>query len=167
MNKLKHSCIIGEIAASNGGGAFQWTKDIEERNKLWDQEARFFVSSDTCVPISQLPKIIEETQKDIESQNIIGPILGHVGDGNFHAFMLFDPNESSELQRIKGICDRLAERAWKVGGTCTGEHGIGLGKMHLLDGEVGKEGVNIMKLIKRSFDPLNILNPGKVIDVSV
>lgn len=166
---------VAEIASANGGEQFVWTKDIEERNKLWNARHNLlyavlalragskFVSSDVCVPISKLPDVIVETQKDIESQDIIGPVLGHVGDGNFHAFMIFDPNNKEELAKIKAIVDRLAKRAWAVGGTCTGEHGIGLGKMHLLEQEIGSTGFDIMKNIKRNLDPLNIMNPGKVL----
>lgn len=162
------------IAANNGGSQFQWTRDTLERDRLWQARHKLFyavlalrpgcrvLSTDVCVPISKLPDVIEETKQDILQCGIIGPILGHVGDGNFHAFILIDPNEPAELDTAHEIVDRLARRAWKVDGTCTGEHGIGLGKRHLLEKEIGTEGHNVMKLIKHTLDPHGIMNPGKI-----
>lgn len=166
-----------EIATENGGEEFLWTKDVAERNRLWAARHSLlyaimalrpgsrFVSSDVCVPISRLPSVIKETHDDIGSHGIIGPCLGHVGDGNFHSFMIFDPNDQKELQTIKGLCNRMAKRSWAANGTCTGEHGIGLGKIHLLEDEVGSNAFNVMKQIKTVLDPTNVMNPGKIFAV--
>jgi D-lactate dehydrogenase (cytochrome) len=119
------------------------------------------VSTDVCVPISELAGCIEETVADIERTSISAPLLGHVGDGNFHCIVLADIDDAAELERVEGFHDRLIERALACGGTCSGEHGVGLGKREFLRREHG-EGVTVMRELKRVLDPRGILNPGKL-----
>ena len=114
-----------------------------------------------CVPISSLTECILETKKDIEASNIIAPIVGHVGDGNFHLILLLNPEDKEEVNEAKEINDRLVERALRMKGTSTGEHGIGIGKKNFLKTEKGNS-IKIMSQIKRSIDPNNIMNPGKI-----
>ena len=118
-------------------------------------------TTDICVPISSLTECILETKKDLEASNIIAPIVGHVGDGNFHLILLLDPENKDEVNEAKEINDRLIARALKMGGTCTGEHGIGLGKKEHLRIEKGIS-VDVMSQIKKALDPNNIMNPGKI-----
>ena len=118
--------------------------------------------TDICVPISNLAQAVEETRQDIEASDISGPILGHVGDGNFHAILLLDDTNEAEKSQAQRISDRMAERALSTGGTCTGEHGVGMGKLKFMELEHGAAW-DVMSTIKRALDPNNILNPGKVI----
>ncbi|CAE1306809.1 LDHD [Acanthosepion pharaonis] len=120
-------------------------------------------STDVCVPVSNLPEIIVQTKEDIEKSGLIGPIVGHVGDGNFHVFFPVMQDDPEEIKKVKELSDRMAKRAQALNGTCTGEHGIGLGKRHLLVDEVGKEAFSVMKQLKATLDPNNILNPTKVL----
>ncbi|XP_020624335.1 probable D-lactate dehydrogenase, mitochondrial isoform X2 [Orbicella faveolata] len=170
----EQASIAGEIIESNGGSKFQWATELEERNKLWKARHNAWyadmalrpgckgVSTDVCVPISRLPEIIVETKEDIITSNLIAPIVGHVGDGNFHCVLPLDLECEEELKRAKEFVDRLSRRALAMGGTCTGEHGIGCGKQALLPEEIGPTGVQVMKEIKNLLDPNGILNPGKV-----
>ena len=118
--------------------------------------------TDVCVPISQLAECILETRADIDANGLLAPIVGHVGDGNFHLTFLVDPNDEGEVARAEAVNHRMIDRALAMGGTCTGEHGIGTGKMPYREKE-HPDGVGLMRRIKRAFDPDNILNPGKVI----
>ena len=118
--------------------------------------------TDICVPISALAQAVEETQADIAASVIPGPILGHVGDGNFHAILLVDPDQPAELEAAKALSHRMAERALRLGGTCTGEHGVGMGKLAYMQAEHG-EGWAVMGSLKRALDPHNIMNPGKLV----
>ena len=118
--------------------------------------------SDVCVPISRLSECIEAARADIERSQLVAPIVGHVGDGNFHALVLVRMDDAAEVARAKGFLDRLARLAIEVGGTCTGAHGIGQGKRELLEAELGSETVAVMRTLKVSLDPNNILNPGKI-----
>ena len=166
--------LFGEIAAGNGGGDFQWTQNTEERDRLWRarHDAYFAslllrpgckgVSTDVCVPISRLADCIGETEKDLAESNIIAPIVGHVGDGNFHLLLLLDTDDASEMERAEAFMDRLAKRAISMEGTCTGEHGIGQGKMKYLPMELG-DATDYMRAIKKTLDPDNIMNPGKIL----
>jgi D-lactate dehydrogenase (cytochrome) len=167
---------VEEIAAGFGGEDFQWTTNAEERSRLW--QARHDVgyaclayrpmskmwATDVCVPISRLADCIRETRRDIEEMSLIAPIVGHVGDGNFHVCVMVDPKDEDEVKQAARFNDRLIARALAMDGTCTGEHGIGCGKMRFLADEHG-EGVEVMRQIKRALDPANILNPGKVVSV--
>lgn len=163
------------IAKENGGADFIFEKEQEARTKLWKARHQWYYAglalrpgkkgftTDVCVPISKLPDVLLETKKDLEMSMLTAPIIGHVGDGNFHCLLLIDPNNREELQTAKDLGYRMARRAMAAGGTCTGEHGIGRGKMELLEEEMGSVGINLMRQIKKVIDPLNIMNPGKVI----
>ncbi|XP_028513308.1 probable D-lactate dehydrogenase, mitochondrial isoform X2 [Exaiptasia diaphana] len=171
----EQAVIAGEIISGNGGSDFQWAKEAEQRNKLWKARHNAWyaclalrpgckgVSTDACVPISRLTEIIVATKEDIIASNLTAPMVGHVGDGNFHCVLVFDPKVKGELENIKAFSERLGRRALSVGGTCTGEHGIGNGKLKLLVEEIGPAGIEVMKNIKRTLDPKNLMNPGKVL----
>jgi D-lactate dehydrogenase (cytochrome) len=165
---------FGEIAKDLGGGPFKWTTNTEERTKLWQARhdaywaalglrpgARPF-ATDVCVPLSRLAECVAETQKDIASHGLIAPIAGHVGDGNFHCSPLIDMDNPAEIQAAKDFNARLVERAIAMEGTCTGEHGVGQGKMKYLKAEHG-EALAVMRSIKQALDPDDLMNPGKII----
>jgi len=122
--------------------------------------------TDVCVPISRLADIIEETKEDLATSFLPAPLVAHAGDGNFHLFILFDPNNPKENKEAHRINDNLIKRAIEYEGTCTGEHGVGVGKRDYLPRELGPEAVELMKTIKRAIDPHNLFNPGKIIDIS-
>jgi len=157
-----------------GGSAFQWSAKPEDRNKLWEARHNAYyackslapgkdgIATDACVPISHLAECLLETKKDIEKSNLLAPIVGHVGDGNFHLVILVEPGLGEEFKRAKALIERMNMRAISFGGTCTGEHGVGMGKINFLTHEHG-EAVSVMRSIKQSFDPKNIMNPGKVV----
>jgi D-lactate dehydrogenase (cytochrome) len=121
------------------------------------------VSTDICVPISRLAECVMETRADMEAHGIPGTMLGHVGDGNFHAIPLVDPGNPDEVRRMDAFLDRLAARAHRVGGTCTGEHGVGQGRRHHLEAEYGPDLLRAMKAIKNALDPVGFMNPGKTL----
>lgn len=166
---------VQAIARENGGRDFQWAVTPEERTRLWSARHNTYFAclqlkpgcrcstTDVCVPISRLAQCIGETVKDVEHSGLLAPILGHVGDGNFHCAILLDPNDAREVEAAEALNRRIVERALAADGTCTGEHGIGLHKMDFLVEELGADAVDLMARIKRAFDPLNILNPGKVL----
>ncbi|WP_378949997.1 FAD-binding oxidoreductase [Mesorhizobium sp. ANAO-SY3R2] len=168
---------FGEIAAEFGGGPFLWTKVAEERAKLWKARHDAYwasqtlrpgaraLSTDVCVPISRLAECIAETEADIERMGLVAPIVGHVGDGNFHTLVLMDPNDPADIGKAEEFVKRLAERAISMDGTSTGEHGIGQGKMGLMSREHG-HGVEVMRAIKAALDPHDILNPGKILPLA-
>jgi D-lactate dehydrogenase (cytochrome) len=124
------------------------------------------IATDVCVPISRLAECVTETQRDIEASGIMAPIVGHVGDGNFHLTLLIDMDDADEVKRAKGLSERLVERALAMDGTCTGEHGVGQGKMKYLLAEHGPAALAAMAAIKRALDPQDIMNPGKIVAVS-
>jgi len=164
---------VGAIAGELGGGPFIFSTRAEERSRLWQARHDVYwagralmpgctaLSTDVCVPISRLADCVEETRADLAASDLVGPIVGHVGDGNFHVLVLLDPNDEAARTRAAAFCDRLAERALAMDGTCTGEHGIGQGKMKFLRRELGGT-VDVMKAIKAALDPDDILNPGKI-----
>jgi D-lactate dehydrogenase (cytochrome) len=166
---------FGEIAQDLGGGPFEWTTKPEERTRLWQARHDAYwagrglrpgaqaVATDVCVPISRLAECVVATQRDIAEQNLIAPILGHVGDGNFHLTLLVDMTDPADVARAKVLCERVVERALAMDGTCTGEHGVGQGKMKYLAGELGRPALGAMAAIKRAFDPDDIMNPGKIV----
>jgi len=166
---------FGEIAAEFGGGPFDWATKAEDRSKLWQARHDAYwaakalrpgfdsVATDVCVPISQLAECVEETKRDIEASGLIAPIAGHVGDGNFHTQPLVDLADTAEVERAQAFIDRLVKRALAMGGTCTGEHGVGQKKIKYLEQEHGAEALAVMRVLKRSLDPRNILNPGKIV----
>jgi D-lactate dehydrogenase (cytochrome) len=166
---------FGEIAAEFGGGPFAWATRPEERSKLWEarHHAAFsnmalrpgaqIVATDVCVPISRLAECVTETQADIAKNNMLAPIVGHVGDGNFHLTLLVDMDDAEDVKRAKALAQRLVERALAMDGTCTGEHGVGQGKMQYMLAEHGPTAMAAMAAIKRALDPQNIMNPGKIV----
>ena len=165
--------LFGEIAIDFGGKNYEWTSNNEDRNKLWKARhdaywaARSYMpgtemySTDVCVPISKLSECIVETVKDLEENNLVGPIASHAGDGNFHVAVMLDTNDKNEVAKLGPFLDRLSDRAIKMDGTCTGEHGIGQGKRKYMYNELGNS-VAVMEAIKKSFDPNLIMNPGKL-----
>ena len=169
----EQSSTFGEIAADCGGSEFQWTTKEEDRNRLWQARHDAYwaarglrpsaeaVVTDACVPISRLAECVEATRLDIEEHGLLAPIVGHVGDGNFHTTVLVDLDNADELREAKAFAGRLSERAISMGGTCTGEHGVGQGKMAYLRDELG-DSVDFMKMIKTALDPKNIMNPQKI-----
>ncbi|MEZ5786348.1 MAG: FAD-linked oxidase C-terminal domain-containing protein [Xanthobacteraceae bacterium] len=169
---------FGEIAAEFGGGPFTWTARAEDRTRLWQARHDAYwaavalrpgaqaIVSDVCVPISRLAECIVATQRDVIENRLISPIVGHVGDGNFHLSLMVDLTDADEVGRAEALLERLVERALAMDGTCTGEHGIGQGKMKYLDGELGKPALAAMAAIKRALDPQGIMNPGKIVSVS-
>ena len=166
--------LFCDICQEYGGAGFQWSALPEERTALWTMRHNGYyavlasrpgaraIVTDICVPISALAHAVEETHADIARSAISGPILGHMGDGNFHAILLIDPDNASEYRAAMQISDRMAERALALGGTCTGEHGIGMGKLKFMEQEHGLAW-EVMRGLKRQMDPLNILNPGKLL----
>jgi len=165
------------IAQENGGKGFEWATRAEDRTALWTMRhnAHYAVLStrpgcravvtDVCVPISQLADAVVQTRADLDAHNVTGPILGHVGDGNYHAILLFDDSDADEVARVKAAAHRMVERALAVGGTCTGEHGIGMGKLGYMRAEHG-DGWDVMGSLKQALDPHNIMNPGKLVPPS-
>jgi D-lactate dehydrogenase (cytochrome) len=165
---------LEQLAQEFGGSGFAWAERPEERNRLW--KARHDVTwankalrpgcscmgTDACVPISALLECILETQADVKASGLVAPLAGHVGDGNFHLGIVFDPNNSDERARADALAERVAFRAIRLGGTCTGEHGIGLHRMHQLEAE-HPEGVELMRSIKLALDPKGLMNPGKML----
>ncbi|HLG89358.1 MAG TPA: FAD-linked oxidase C-terminal domain-containing protein [Alphaproteobacteria bacterium] len=165
--------MMGAIAAENGGGDFRWATLAEERTRLWQARhdalwailalrpgAQAF-PTDVCVPISRLAEAIRETKKDLATTYLKAPLVGHVGDGNFHLVLLIDRNNPEEIAEAERVNDRLVERAIAMGGTCTGEHGIGLGKLKFMNREHGAA-VGVMRALKAAIDPNGIMNPGKI-----
>jgi len=164
---------VRELASANGGGEFKWSNLPEERSKLWEARHQAFYAAvglrngavgwptDVCVPISRLAECIGETKRDLEGASMPATILGHVGDGNFHVVFVIDPDSTEEAAEVEALNRRMVERALAMDGTCTGEHGIGLGKQDWLVAELG-ETVDLMRTIKRALDPKDLFNPGKI-----
>jgi len=169
--------LVGEIAADHGGQGFDWSTKSEDRNRLWRMRHNGYyaqralvpgataVATDICVPISQLAQAVEETEADIAASGLVGPLIGHVGDGNFHSTLLIMPGDTDQLATAKALTARMNDRALRLGGTVTGEHGVGRGKMPYMEAEHGP-GWHVMAEIKRALDPQNILNPGKVVQLN-
>lgn len=164
---------VSMLATANGGGEFRWATRTEDRNALWKARHEAYYAAvnlrpgaigwatDVCVPMSRLAECISETKSDLENSNVPATILGHVGDGNFHVVFSIDPDAPQELEEVNAINARLVRRALAMDGTCTGEHGIGLGKKEWLVEELG-DAVELMRAIKHALDPRGILNPGKI-----
>jgi D-lactate dehydrogenase (cytochrome) len=165
---------VGTIAADFGGRNFVWATVAEERSALWKARHNAYfaaqalrpgsqlVVSDVCVPISRLTDCIAETHTDIAESDVVAPIVGHVGDGNFHVFFTVNPADPAEVAHIRALNDRLVARALAMDGTCTGEHGIGLGKQGKLVDELGEDTVSVMRAVKAALDPQGLFNPGKI-----
>lgn len=166
--------LVGEVAKSNGAGAFDWARYTEDRNRLWHARHEAFYAAvglrsgcvgwttDVCVPISRLTERILETKKELAESSLPAPIVGHVGDGNFHVIFVIDPAKPEELEEAERLNRNLVRRALDMEGSCTGEHGIGIGKQEWLREEVG-EGVDLMRAIKAALAPKNLFNPGKIL----
>jgi D-lactate dehydrogenase (cytochrome) len=166
---------FGEIVAEFGGSDFEWSAKAEDRTRLWKARHDMFwadkayrpnsqvVVTDVCVPISRLAECVVETQKDIKDSRLIAPLFGHVGDGNFHTVVSVMMDDADEVARAKAFVSRLAERALAMEGTCTGEHGVGDGKKKYLVDELGGPAVDLLAAIKMAVDPLNLMNPGKIV----
>ena len=167
---------VQEIAEELGGSAFKWTAQMEDRNKLWQARHDAYYAAialrsgcqgwatDVCVPVSRLAECINETKADLEGTNLLSPLVGHVGDGNFHLLYIVDPENAEEMAEAQAHSDRMVMRALAMGGTCTGEHGVGYGKMHFLQEEHG-DSISLMRSLKLAFDPENIMNPGKIVNI--
>jgi D-lactate dehydrogenase (cytochrome) len=170
----EQSGMMQQIAHEHGGSAFEWATLPEDRSRLWRaRHAAYYAAmalvpgkqgfaTDACVPISRLADCVMETKADADATGLVAPIVGHVGDGNFHLVVLFDPNDAVERGKAEGLAARVSLRAIAMGGTCTGEHGIGLHKLDALVAEHG-DAVDIMRTIKRALDPFDIMNPGKTV----
>jgi D-lactate dehydrogenase (cytochrome) len=171
----EQSQAFGEIAQEFGGGPFEWAVQPEDRTRLWQARhdaywagralrpgAQAF-ATDVCVPISRLAECVTATQRDLAASKLIAPILGHVGDGNFHLTMLVDMADADEVARAKALHERLIARALAMEGTCTGEHGVGHGKMGYLAAEHGEPALAAMRALKGALDPHGIMNPGKIV----
>lgn len=171
----EQSETVREIASGNGGSDFEWTTRAEDRNRLWSARHNYYYAlkklvpgkamfaTDACVPISRLAECIDETEADARSLSIGFAIVGHAGDGNFHASLMIDPDDETEVQEAFRMADRLTERTLRLGGTISGEHGVGIGKRKFMAREHGDDAWELMGAIKRTFDPAGILNPGKMV----
>jgi D-lactate dehydrogenase (cytochrome) len=170
----EHAAAVQAIASEHGGTEFRWATTTEDRATLWAARhntyyaamamrpgARSWVT-DVCVPISALAECIAETKADLAASRAFAPLVGHVGDGNFHLNFMLDPNDAEEVAEVKRLNARLVARALRLGGTCTGEHGVGLGKQKYLLDEHGEDAVNVMRALKQALDPAGIMNPGKI-----
>jgi D-lactate dehydrogenase (cytochrome) len=167
---------VQEIATENGGLDFQWATRPEDRKKLWEARHNAFYAAcalrpgckpwttDVCVPISRLAECVLAARADVQASGLLAPLAAHAGDGNFHLIFLMDPNNPADLETARAINARLVERALAVGGTCSGEHGVGIGKMPYLEAEHGAS-LEVMRSIKRALDPENRMNPGKMISI--
>ena len=163
------------LAEINGGAGWRWSTDAAERERLWTARHQAYyaakalrpnalaIPTDVCVPISRLAECILETRADIDVSGLTAPIVGHVGDGNFHVLVLFDPTDADEVAAAHRLNDRVIVRAQAMGGTCTGEHGVGYGKLEFMAGEHDPVALAMMAAIKHALDPDGIMNPGKVI----
>lgn len=165
---------FGALAADNNGQGFAWATSLDERNRLWAaRHASYYaalklrpgatgISTDICVPMSDLPAAVAAASADMHESGLLGDVVGHVGDGNFHVLMLLEPGNQDEIAIAKGVAERMAHRALAVGGTISGEHGIGVGKRPLMEAQHGAAWA-VMGAIKRTLDPNNIMNPGKLV----
>jgi D-lactate dehydrogenase (cytochrome) len=168
--------LVKQIAGEFGGADFRWATSQEERTKLWQARHDAYYAAlalrpgskgwatDVCVPISRLAECIAETKSDLAQSSIPSALAGHVGDGNFHLIFMIDPNRPEEIAEASRLNDRMVARALSMDGTCTGEHGVGYGKMDFLFAEHG-EAMEVMRTIKRAIDPDNLMNPGKIVSI--
>ncbi|HEY1721535.1 MAG TPA: FAD-linked oxidase C-terminal domain-containing protein [Magnetospirillaceae bacterium] len=166
--------IVKDLAGENGGRDFRWAETPEQRSKLWKGRHDAYYAAlalrpgstgwatDVCVPISRLAECIAETKRDLDQSDLTSVLLGHVGDGNFHVAFILDPNKPEEFAEASQLNERMVQRAIVMDGTCTGEHGVGSGKIDFLVAEHG-EGVEVMRQLKHTLDPDNIMNPGKIL----
>jgi D-lactate dehydrogenase (cytochrome) len=174
-NVAEHAAEVSAIVEAHNGHDFSRADSPEARAAMWQARHDAFHASlalrpgsrawttDVCVPISRLADCIRETKADLATSHLLGPLVGHVGDGNFHLIMPVDPGSARDLAEAERITDRLVERALAMDGTCSGEHGVGLGKMRFLEKEHGAAALDVMRTIKQALDPLNLMNPGKIL----
>ncbi len=172
----EHATTVQEIAGEHGGSGFEWATTPEDRTRLWQARHNTLYAAlalrpgskawvtDVCVPISRLAECVLETRRDLQASSLVAPLVGHAGDGNFHLNIVVNPDDAAEVAEVHAFNARLIRRALALGGTCTGEHGIGLGKIPYLEEEHG-DALDVMKAIKRALDPDNRLNPGKIFTV--
>jgi D-lactate dehydrogenase (cytochrome) len=172
-NLDEHIKSVEQLAGENGGTGFQWATTTEDRARLWHARHNAFYAAvamrpgakawttDVCVPISKLADCVLQTREDVQRSSLIAPLVGHVGDGNFHLIFNLNPDDASELAEAKAINERLVKRALAMGGTVSGEHGVGMGKREYIVEEHG-EAIEVMRSIKRALDPDNRMNPGKI-----
>jgi len=168
--------LFEEISRDFGASGFQWAEHEEDRNRLWRARHDAYYAglavhpgyrgyvTDVCVPISRLADCIAETQADIAASGLFAPIIGHVGDGNFHSTIFIDPGDEAMFAKALELDQRMVKRAQAMGGTCTGEHGIGIGKLKHMRNEHGDGAIAVMQAVKAALDPQNIMNPGKIVD---
>ena len=166
---------FGEIATEFGGGPFTWETRPEDRTRLWQARHDAYwaclpmkpgakaLATDVCVPLSRLAECVDETKRDIEEMGMIAPIVGHVGDGNFHTVTLVDMDDPHDVAKAKDFISRMVQRSLAMGGTATGEHGVGQGKRKYMEAEHGEATLDAMRAIKAALDPQNIMNPGKIL----
>lgn len=174
----EQSSMVQEIAKETGGQDFNWATQTEDRNKLWTARHNAFfasmqlkpgcrgVSTDVCVHISRLAESIDVTIDELAKSSIAYTIVGHVGDGNYHVILLIDPENAEEVAEMERINHGIVQRAIAMDGTCTGEHGVGVHKIPFLVEEHGEDALDMMRALKRAFDPKNILNPGKIVSLN-
>ncbi len=170
----EQSATVSEIVSDLGATDFEWATKAEDRTRLWKARHDSYYASlalrpgcrgwatDICVPIGRLAECMLDTKADIEAEELLAPVVSHAGDGNFHVLFIIDPDDATEMERAERVNARMVKRAIAMGGTCTGEHGVGYGKIRYLEAEHG-EAVHTMKAIKRALDPDGLLNPGKVV----
>jgi D-lactate dehydrogenase (cytochrome) len=171
----EHARATGDIIAEHGAHDYARATTPEDRAKLWQARHDAYYAAlalrpgsrswttDVCVPISRLAECIHETKADLADSPLLGPLVGHVGDGNFHLLLPVDPDSPSDMAAAERLVDRLVARSLALGGTCTGEHGVGMGKIKFLEAEHGREALDVMRAIKAALDPKNLMNPGKVL----
>jgi D-lactate dehydrogenase (cytochrome) len=169
--------LVEEISNNNGGSQFKWAENTEDRKKLWKARHEVYYSvkalrpntrvytTDACVPISRLAECIKFTEEKIKEYGLEAPIVGHVGDGNFHCTVLYDPKNEEEHKIIREFSNELINKTLELDGTVTGEHGIGINKKEYLIKQ-HKDNIPLMQMIKKNIDPKNIMNPGKVFDIN-
>ena len=172
----EQAAAVEALASERGGRGFQWATRLEDRERLWQARHNVHFASlalrpgcrswatDVCVPISRLTECVVETKADHATVPFPVCLVGHAGDGNFHIIYLLDPASEEELAEARRLNDRMVARALTMGGTCTGEHGVGYGKMKFLEAEHG-EALDVMRAIKRALDPGNRMNPGKIVNI--
>jgi D-lactate dehydrogenase (cytochrome) len=166
---------VEALATDRGGTAFRWVTALEDRNRLWKARHDAFYAAlalrpngralitDVCVPISRLADCILETQQETATSPVLSTLVGHVGDGNFHVIFVLDPDRPEELVEAQRLSGRMVERALAMGGTCTGEHGVGIGKLPFMKLEHG-DALDVMRAVKGALDPRGLMNPGKVVE---
>lgn len=169
-----HAKTVGEIVRDNNGGNFQWATTPEERSALWTARHNAYYAAlalrpksralltDVCVPISKMAESIAHTKSLLQQSDLLAPLVGHVGDGNYHMLILLDPEDEDEIARARAACEEISRHSIQLGGTCSGEHGIGYGKLKYLEQEHGRAALDAMHLIKAALDPHDLFNPGKL-----